>query len=228
MSRSLNPFTLTILLLFFSTAAWLQSSSCPLVSGNILKYPTCAAMTPDRQYWYLNHLGFGSASSVIKARSLDSTPKTVAIKVFDPKTLQQSRNEYTTVIYNEYHTMRSFQVLRIDTVRTEGLIEHDDRFFLVMEYCPMTLMNQLETRVMSEEEVENIWVRILHIVHGMHENGIAHRDLKAGNILLCDDGMYKLGDLGSATRFQTTEGRTLLSSGMSQFVPTILCLFYIG
>jgi NIMA (never in mitosis gene a)-related kinase len=45
---------------------------------------------------------------------------------------------------------------------------------------------------------EEIWKALVHITCGLrslHKKGILHRDLKAANIFLTSDGVYKIGDL---------------------------------
>ncbi len=50
----------------------------------------------------------------------------------------------------------------------------------------------------SPDRVEEIAVAMLEVLSYLHGHGIVHRDVKAGNIYLCDDGRVLLMDLGLA------------------------------
>ncbi|KAL8495928.1 hypothetical protein ACS0TY_019881 [Phlomoides rotata] len=76
---------------------------------------------------------------------------------------------------------------------------------LLMEYCEKSLVNVLESRggagFFEEKQVLTIFRDICNAVFAMHcqTPPIAHRDLKAENILLGSDGMWKLCDFGSTS-----------------------------
>ncbi|KAF1996922.1 kinase-like protein [Amniculicola lignicola CBS 123094] len=86
-------------------------------------------------------------------------------------------------------------------VQTLGLLEEDGRWKLVMEHCEESLVGKLNKGMMSEDEVMGVWTVIVNATRRMHNLGLAHRDLKAQNVLFCD-GVPKLGDFGSALRFR--------------------------
>ncbi|KAL9243171.1 hypothetical protein vseg_017092 [Gypsophila vaccaria] len=85
---------------------------------------------------------------------------------------------------------------------------------LVMDYCDKSLVNVLESRgagYFEEKQALNIFRDVCNAVFAMHCQSppIAHRDLKAENLLLGSDGLWKLCDFGSTStnhkRFEKPE-----------------------
>lgn len=56
------------------------------------------------------------------------------------------------------------------------------------------------------EVVRNYTKQILLGLKYLHENGVVHRDIKGGNILVDDTGTVKLADFGASTKFDTMDG----------------------
>ncbi|KAE9584915.1 hypothetical protein Lal_00024348 [Lupinus albus] len=76
--------------------------------------------------------------------------------------------------------------------------------FLVMEFCEKSLVTVLESRgaaYFDEKQILLIFRDVCNAVFSMHCQSppIAHRDLKAENLLLGSDGLWKLCDFGSTT-----------------------------
>ncbi|VFQ75894.1 unnamed protein product [Cuscuta campestris] len=85
---------------------------------------------------------------------------------------------------------------------------------ICMEYCEKTLVGVLEGRgsgYFDEKQILTIFRDVCNAVFAMHGQSppIAHRDLKAENLLLGPDGFWKLCDFGSTTtnhkRFEKPE-----------------------
>ncbi|XP_031400793.1 AP2-associated protein kinase 1 isoform X1 [Punica granatum] len=85
---------------------------------------------------------------------------------------------------------------------------------LVMEFCDKSLVNVLESRgsgYFEEKQILLIFRDVCNAVFAMHCQSppVAHRDLKAENLLLGSDGLWKLCDFGSAStnhkRFEKPE-----------------------
>jgi serine/threonine protein kinase/tetratricopeptide (TPR) repeat protein len=71
--------------------------------------------------------------------------------------------------------------------------------FLVMEYVPGgTLASRLATGLLPVDSVLHLGVAIADALENAHRNGILHRDLKPGNILLTAEGRPKILDFGLA------------------------------
>ncbi|CAN4110458.1 unnamed protein product [Withania somnifera] len=95
----------------------------------------------------------------------------------------------------------------LDTGRTKEAL-------LVMEYCEQSLVSVLDNRgagFFEEKQVLLIFRDVCNAVFAMHCQSppIAHRDLKAENLLLGADGLWKLCDFGSTStnhkRFEKPE-----------------------
>ncbi|PKA62420.1 CBL-interacting protein kinase 22 [Apostasia shenzhenica] len=76
--------------------------------------------------------------------------------------------------------------------------------FLVMEFCEKSLINVLESRgagYFEERQILLIFRDVCNAVFAMHSQStpIAHRDLKAENVLLGSNGAWKLCDFGSTS-----------------------------
>lgn len=85
---------------------------------------------------------------------------------------------------------------------------------LVMEFCEKSLVHVLESRgasYLEEKQVLTAFRDVCNAVFAMHCQSppIAHRDLKAENLLLGSDGLWKLCDFGSTStnhkRFEKPE-----------------------
>lgn len=77
-----------------------------------------------------------------------------------------------------------------------------------MEYCLGSASDIIEVhkRPLKEEEIAAICEGVLRGLHYLHNLGRIHRDVKAGNILLTENGTVKLGnssDINSVRRSYT-------------------------
>jgi serine/threonine protein kinase len=80
-----------------------------------------------------------------------------------------------------------------------------EKVYAVMEYANAGALVELaKYQVCDERAIAFFALKILRCVEFLHRNGWVHRDLKADNIFLGDDGKVKLGDLGLAARFGPT------------------------
>ncbi|XP_020268090.1 probable serine/threonine-protein kinase DDB_G0276461 isoform X1 [Asparagus officinalis] len=75
---------------------------------------------------------------------------------------------------------------------------------LLLEFCDQTLVTMLEKRgaaYFEEKQILSIFRDICNAVFAMHRQSppIAHRDLKAENVLLGSDGAWKVCDFGSTS-----------------------------
>jgi serine/threonine-protein kinase len=71
--------------------------------------------------------------------------------------------------------------------------------YLVMEYIPGGNLTDLSRTQLPPERAVEIMQQVAAGAGAAHAKGIVHRDIKPGNILLCDDGSVKLADFGIAS-----------------------------
>ncbi|MFD7480225.1 serine/threonine-protein kinase [Streptomyces sp. NPDC059837] len=101
--------------------------------------------------------------------------------------------------------------------------EQEGRLFLVMELVTGDSLARVLSQAGSlpAEEVARIAAQAAAGLAVAHDQGIVHRDIKPGNLLLDADGSVKIGDFGIA-RFVDDPGAALTATG--QIVGTSLYL----
>ncbi|WP_265562887.1 serine/threonine-protein kinase [Streptomyces hygroscopicus] len=99
--------------------------------------------------------------------------------------------------------------------------EHERRLFLVMELVEGDSLSQVlaEDGPLPVERVADIAAQAAAGLAVAHEQGIVHRDIKPGNLLLDAGGTVKIGDFGIA-RFMDDPSAALTATG--QIVGTSL------
>uniref|UniRef100_J3M2R0 Protein kinase domain-containing protein n=1 Tax=Oryza brachyantha TaxID=4533 RepID=J3M2R0_ORYBR len=71
--------------------------------------------------------------------------------------------------------------------------------FVAMKHCPRSLKKYLNGRLeLNFQTCNHIFKQIIEALAYMHKNGVVHRDIKPGNILIEDDLTIKITDFGIA------------------------------
>jgi serine/threonine protein kinase/tetratricopeptide (TPR) repeat protein len=140
-------------------------------------------------------LGAGGMGEVYRARDT-RLDRLVAIKIL-PEHIGRSP-EFRTRFDREARAVAALTHPHICTLHDIGHLDGVD--FLVMEYLDgRTLAEQLSKGAIPLDQTLSIAIDIGDALRTAHDHGIAHRDLKPGNIMLTDTGA-KLFDFGLATR----------------------------
>ncbi|HSL84743.1 MAG TPA: serine/threonine-protein kinase, partial [Thermoanaerobaculia bacterium] len=91
----------------------------------------------------------------------------------------------------------------------------DGHHFLTMELVPGgSLKERLQTGPLPLNEAIRWGDQLLEALGALHAEGIAHRDVKPGNVLITPEGELKLADLGLARRFEGDETRMTAHEGI--------------
>ena len=108
--------------------------------------------------------------------------------------------------------LRNRKLMHVVPVYLAGKAHHDDRYYIVMPRCSMSLREVLKKGNAQFDEKLTRDV-ILAVLNGLEEiNDITHRDIKPDNILQ-HDGIWKLADFGiSKALAEATSVMTLRSA----------------
>ena len=146
---------------------------------------------PHAIYKKLEKIGHGSASNVYKGQII-STEKYVAMKYI----AKNSQFADSRRLLYEAETLRNYTHPNIVTYL--GCFMLDSDFLLVMEYVPgVSLKKLIKSGLgMNAKPIVTIVRHILLGLASLHANRIMHRDLKSSNVMLGEDGVTKIIDLG--------------------------------
>ncbi len=145
-------------------------------------------------YEILSPLGAGGMGQVYRARDT-RLDRTVAIKVLPPHLAD--RPELRQRLEREAKAISSLNHPHICVLHDIGNQEGAD--FLVMEYLEgETLAKRLEKGPLPPEQVLRYGIEIADALDKAHRQGVTHRDLKPGNIMLIPRSGTKLLDFGLA------------------------------
>ncbi len=145
-------------------------------------------------YKILEKLGEGGMGVVYKA-SDTKLKRTVALKFLAPHLLANDKDKQRFL--HEAQAAAGLNHPNICTVHE--IHEADGHTFMVMEHIVGTsLGDKIETGPMALDEALEIVVQVAKGLSRAHGQGIVHRDIKPGNVLLTEDGDAKIVDFGLA------------------------------
>lgn len=151
---------------------------------------------PEKIFEDLREIGHGSFGAVYYARC-NLTKEIVAIKKMSY--LGKQSEEKWQDILKEIKFLK--QLDHPNTIEYKGCYKREHTAWLVMEYCVGSASDIIEVhkRPLREEEISAICEGVVCGLAYLHTLGRIHRDIKAGNILLTENGIVKLADFGSAS-----------------------------
>lgn len=145
-------------------------------------------------YRILEHIGAGGMGLVYRAHD-QQLERDVALKVLPLGTLadEAARKQFR----KEALTLASLNHPNIETVFEFSTQDGWD--FLVMELISgVSLKEKLKEGPVPEREVLRLGMRLAEGLAVAHEQGVIHRDLKPGNLMITTDGRVKILDFGLA------------------------------
>ena len=149
-----------------------------------------------RHYEIASVIGRGGMGIVYKARDT-RLDRDVAVKVLYPHFSGQK--EYTKRFFREAQAVARIDHSNVVKIYEIGQ-EDDETCFIVMEFIDGRALSDMleENMKMSAEDVLNIAIQVASGLECTHEQGVYHRDIKPGNIMITGDGAAKILDFGLA------------------------------
>jgi serine/threonine protein kinase len=185
------------------------------VPGASTSTTTAAVPAAIADYEVVRLLGEGNHGRYYLARPparLGLAEEFVALKVFGDRVGEQAYERGVREL-RAFATVRSEYLVRV----FDAVLE--DTFVYAMEYFPLGSL-AAPARPLSRQTVLTALEHAARAAHALHEAGMAHGDIKPGNVLIADnDGASaggRLSDLGLA-RF-LTPGNTLTGMGRASSV----------
>ena len=170
-------------------------------------------------YRIIEKVGAGGMGVVYRARD-ERLDRDVAIKVLPAGALAD--DEARTRFRKEAMALSRLNHPNVATIHdfnSEGDVD-----FLAMEYIPgITLAEMLPPGGLPEPEVIRLGRQAAEALEAAHEQGLIHRDLKPGNIMVTPKGLVKLLDFGLAKLLRPSGpvDKTLTFAGTESFSGTL-------
>jgi len=152
------------------------------------------------RYEILGELGRGAMGVVYKARDpqIDRmvAVKTIALRGHDP----DAEKEFRLRFLNEAQAAGRLHHLGIVSVFDVGEDTETGDPYIVLEYVPGEALNRILAREkkLPLERALQLTEEIAEALDYAHAQGVTHRDIKPGNILITQDGRPKIADFGIA------------------------------
>src|SRR6202795_5177589 len=147
-------------------------------------------------YRVVSILGYGGMSTVYRGERDDAQyHQTVAIKVLQHASVHP---RLRSRLHSERHILATLDNPSIARLIDSGDLE-DGTPYLVMEFVDGEPIDvYCDTRTLFIRERIELFIAVCGAVHYAHRNLIVHRDIKASNIFVTDEGVPKLLDFGIA------------------------------
>ncbi|KAG7299736.1 Serine/threonine-protein kinase stk11 [Plutella xylostella] len=146
-----------------------------------------------------------------------------AVKILKKRKLRRIAN-------GEQNVQREIQLLRI--LRHKNVIELVDvlyndekqKMYLVMEFCVGVLQDMLESspgKKFPQHQAHQYFTQLLDGMEYLHSQGVIHKDIKPGNLLLTLDQTLKITDFGVAEALDmfSAEDTCYVGQGSPAFQP---------
>lgn len=187
--RKINPLMLRELLI---ELGFITATQAERLKRSIRDNKAAIHQIPG--YKILGKVGAGAMAFVYKAKQL-SLNRTVAIKVL-PRRFTENP-EYVQRFYKEGQAAGKLNHPNI--VQAIDVSEAGGYHYFVMEFVEgKTIADDIAEGAFGEKEAIDVIIQVTHALAHAHSHGLVHRDVKPKNIMINQQGVVKLADMGLA------------------------------
>ncbi len=191
-------------------------------AGTVAPAPSLALPTHIRNYQIVRAIGVGGMATVYEAVQ-EQPRRRVALKVLRHGlggTSAVQRFQFETEVLARLQHPGIAQIYEAGT--------HDDGHgwslpYFAMEYVAdaATITAYADAHKLTLEQRLSLFAEVCDAVQYGHQNGVIHRDLKPGNILIGGDGRPKVIDFGVARPSDAAQATITHDSGLGQLIGTL-------
>ena len=162
---------------------------------------------PEKLYKILQKVGQGNYGSVYKIQKIE-TGEIMAAKICK---IESNNSES---FKREISMLRQCDSPYI--LRYYGSYIKKNIIWIVLEFCEggsLSDIMRISNQFYTEKEIASIIKMVLKGLQFLHAQKKIHRDIKAGNILLTDEGVAKLGDFGVSAQLTNSISKKISKIG---------------
>jgi len=176
---------------------------------------------PHDYYTHWEIIGSGGFGEVYSAKQRVPKGSKENSELVAIKSVKASSASDVSVVKREILTMDACASPHL--VRYFRAFEHDDRIWLVMEFCDGgTLREFCQSNALTEPDIAYICREILLGLQYLHQAHRIHRDLKPENVLLHLSGDVKIGDFGLTIDFMREKLKTSMAGTPCYIAPEMI------
>jgi serine/threonine protein kinase len=170
-------------------------------------------------YRIIELINNGKSAAVFK--SMGSNNKLYAIKIFDNELVEQFGHEIQETRITQEIGLKGHQIPNLVCIIDGGKYNIDglDYYYIVMEYITgVNLYEFIKSKQYDIDFVLKVFETLINTSEALLANGIAHRDIKSENIMICDNGNIILMDLGV---LKLIGSKSFTDQEVKQFIGTL-------
>ena len=166
--------------------------------------PRFRGVSKIQHYEFLSKLGEGTFGEVHKARSL----RTGGICALKKILMHNERDGFPITALREIKLLKKLShpnILKLEEMAMEKPKEGKKKatMYMVTPYMDHDLSGLLENPAVrfTEPQIKCYMMQLLHGLQYLHANQILHRDMKAANLLISNEGILQIADFGLARNY---------------------------